>query len=113
MLLHLFCLIDGDSSVEHAFPFKIPNTETVRDLKIAIKAINSIAFANIDAVMLTLWKVNIPYEDEDRFKHLDFEDNKSDSIERLIALKMLEKYFPEDPAKEHIHIIVKQPHSKY
>ena len=113
MLLHLFCLINGDSPAEHTFPVKILNTETVGDLKIAIKAINSIAFANIDAATLTLWKVNIPYEDEDRFKHLDFEDNKSDSIERLIALKMLEKYFPEDPAGEHIHIIVKRPHGKY
>ncbi|KAG0271062.1 hypothetical protein BGZ95_001195 [Linnemannia exigua] len=57
--LTLFCLVDGDAP-SRAFCVDIDQEETVGHLKDLIKAKKSKDFSDIDANMLTLWRVSIP-----------------------------------------------------
>jgi uncharacterized protein YfeS len=61
-LLTLFCLVDGESS---PFSVDVERTKTVDKLKEAIKDKKAIAFADVDAEMLTLWRVSIPISEDD------------------------------------------------
>ncbi|KAG0369687.1 hypothetical protein BGZ54_009177, partial [Gamsiella multidivaricata] len=57
--LNLFCLVDGEST-SRAFPLSVPSTQTVGGLKKLIKTEKTIAFSDIDADEITLWRVSIP-----------------------------------------------------
>src|SRR6185369_3360695 len=59
MSITLFCLVKGNTST-NAFSVKINRDEPISELKEAIKAKNTQAFANVDAKDLRLWKVEIP-----------------------------------------------------
>ncbi|KAG0274489.1 hypothetical protein BGZ97_010496, partial [Linnemannia gamsii] len=61
-LLTLFCVVDGEST---SFPAVIDPTKTVGELKDEIKTKKANAFSEIDADQLTLWKVEIPDDDDD------------------------------------------------
>ncbi|KAG0351335.1 hypothetical protein BGX24_007882, partial [Mortierella sp. AD032] len=62
-LLTLFCLVDGEAT-SNAFSVKVPSSDTVDDLKELIKVKKAIAFSDIDADQLTLWRVSIPVVDD-------------------------------------------------
>ncbi|KAG0276582.1 hypothetical protein BGZ97_010067, partial [Linnemannia gamsii] len=63
--LNLFCIVEGESE-SHAFQLKnIPLSDNVDDLKEEIKAKKTVAFSDIDADQLTLWRVSIPVGDDD------------------------------------------------
>ncbi|KAF9321339.1 hypothetical protein BG003_002520 [Podila horticola] len=55
-LLTLFCPAVGEST---PFPVEIEPTKTIGGLKKAIKDEKDIAFADVDADELTLWRVSI------------------------------------------------------
>jgi hypothetical protein len=70
---------------------------------------NGVAFKDIDANTLTLWKVSIPSNDETKLKDLKLEDNEEKGVKKLSPEKKLGNVFPDNLAEEHIHIIVEPP----
>jgi hypothetical protein len=61
--LELFCWVQGDPH-DQAFAVKIAGTERVGALKKAIKEEKKVAFVQVDANNLKLWKVSASYQDE-------------------------------------------------
>lgn len=109
-LLTLFCLVDGEWN---PFSVEVDRTKTVDTLKDAIKDKNAIAFADVDAKMLTLWSVSIPVSDDD-----DDDDDEvpiytnnipKDDRKKLKATRELRGVFGVEAAKNMIHIIVQRP----
>ncbi|KAF9318898.1 hypothetical protein BG006_003119 [Podila minutissima] len=109
-LLTLFCLVDGEWN---PFSVEVDRTKTVDTLKDAIKDKNAIAFADVDAKMLTLWSVSIPVSDDD-----DDDDDEvpiyinnipKDDRKKLKATRELRGVFGDEAAKNMIHIIVQRP----
>ncbi|KAF9344405.1 hypothetical protein BGX26_004416 [Mortierella sp. AD094] len=106
-LLTLFCLVDGEST---SFPVKIESTETIGGLKKAIKDENSIAFADVDAKMLSLWRVSIPVpEDDDNELPILLNNIVTKDKKKLGPTTRLSKVFPAELPDETIHIIVQRP----
>ncbi|KAG0079784.1 hypothetical protein BGZ92_000898, partial [Podila epicladia] len=101
----LFCLVDVETT-SNAFSIKIPSSDTVDDLKKAIKVQKAVAFADVDADMLTLWRVSIPDEDDDEQPILL--DNVSER-KKLKATSKLSKVFDTELPEDSIHIIVQRP----
>jgi hypothetical protein len=104
--LTLFCLVDGEAT-SNAFPVEIESTKTVGHLKDLIKDDNAIAFADIDAKMLTLWRVSIPVVAAD--KHIVISLNEIESKTELVPTDDLSDVFEEKPPKRMIHILVQRP----
>ncbi|KAF9198872.1 hypothetical protein BGZ49_000187, partial [Haplosporangium sp. Z 27] len=105
--LNLFCLVDGEST-SNAFSIKIPLNDTVDDIKKAIKVQKSVAFADVDADMLTLWCVSIPDDDNDNDKQpilLDILPEKK----KLKATAKLSKVIDTELPEDTIHIIISNP----
>src|SRR4051812_3277533 len=89
-IVTLLCLVHGDSS-GHSFAVNISNDKLVSHLKDKIKKKNPATFNNIDAKALTLWKVDIPY-DEDVVEPvvLDETDNYQENVTAMT--RMMLKY---------------------
>ena len=106
----LFCLIHG-SGGDRAFKIKITKSDTVADLKKLIMAEVPHALANVDANDITLWKVNIPAH---RLAELDpHGDIETFGGVKLSSLVKIQKEFPDEPADEHLHIIVQVSRGAY
>ena len=104
-LLTLFCLVDGEST---SFSVHVDPSETVDDLKVAIKDKNPETFNGVDAKDLTLWRVSIPVDDDDN----DDIPIPLDSVpekKRLKATTRLSKVFDTELPEDTIHIIVQRP----
>jgi hypothetical protein len=104
----LLCLVHGNSS-EHAFPVRIDKTLLVGDLTKEIKKEKENDFHNIDADKLILWKVNIPQINTMAIQKLILKDDKGKGIEKLWSASKISKFFSNQPADEHIHVIVESP----
>ncbi|KAG0357033.1 hypothetical protein BG005_003994 [Podila minutissima] len=102
--LTLFCLVDGDSLSE-AFEVEISSTKTVSALKKAIRDENTVDFAEIDARLLTLWRVSVPADYRSRLRSIYALDNKTELDEPRTPLSQL---FPDNP-DENTYIIVQRP----
>lgn len=89
--------------MSNAFSIKIPSSDTVDDLKKAIKFQKAIAFIDVDADMFMLWRVSIPDEDDDEQPILF--DNVSER-KKLKATSKLSKVFDTALLKDTIHIII-------
>jgi hypothetical protein len=100
MSITLFCLVQGAPT---AFPVDIDSSLTVGHLKDAIKAKNTNDFANIDAVKLRLWKVEIPVGN-DVIQGQALEDNN-----QLPPTDYLDEHWTDTPLRKHIHVIIKLP----
>jgi len=103
--LRLFCLVDGEST---SFSVHVDPSETVDDLKVAIKDKNPETFNGVDAKDLTLWRVSIPVDDDDN----DDIPIPLDSVpekKRLKATTRLSKVFDTELPEDTIHIIVQRP----
>ncbi|KAG0069968.1 hypothetical protein BGZ92_004574, partial [Podila epicladia] len=102
--ISLCCVVDGESI---SFPVKIESTETIGDLKDAIKTALSPQFDDIAAKDLTLWRVSISL--------VPLKDRKPiilkqiDSAEELDPGNDISDEFEERPPKKTIHIIVQRP----
>ncbi|CAG8653867.1 11415_t:CDS:2, partial [Dentiscutata heterogama] len=95
-VITLYCLQKGDDQLS-AFPIEIRSKATIGDLKEAIKEKIKVPTAKD----LSLWKVEIPDDDEDKLSSIVLNDK-----ERLLAKRKVNKYFPDIPVEEHIHVIV-------
>ena len=80
-------------------------------LKKAIKEEKPNNFHSIDADQLILWKVSLPLDSsiDKVLKQLVLEDNVTKGIQKLLPVKKLSSYFTNEPAEEHLHIIVEPP----
>ncbi|CAG8622016.1 22381_t:CDS:2 [Dentiscutata erythropus] len=92
----LFCL-QKDDDLLSAFPIEIKCKATIGDLKEAIKEKIQVPIAKD----LSLWKVEIPDDDEDKLSNIVLDDK-----ERLRPTRKINKYFPEVPVEDHIHVII-------
>jgi len=107
----LSCLVIGENPYENAFEVDIEINRSISKLKDAIKEkIDD----NVKAKDLKLWKVYISLEEEN--EKLDLVNTKINvnikeelSGVELFPLSKISKYFPSQPANEHIHIIVQRP----
>ena len=103
-MLTLVCYVRGDDHT-CVFNVQINKTESVADLKKAIKKEISTKFDDITAKDLRLWKASVPItrdlkKDVDALKLLD-----DDSLPYAI----LSKIFLSDLEKESVHIIIGRP----
>jgi hypothetical protein len=103
MSITLFCLVKGNTTA-NAFEIDIEVDKSISYLKDAIKEKKQNDFAGVDADRLRLWKVEIPDDRDDLLSTLTLDDEPE-----LLATKKISKYFPDSPAEEHIHVIVKLP----
>ena len=105
----LFCLVHGEPS-QHAFPIDITKNKFVGHLKQHIHKQCHPRFEHVEAAKLTLWRVSIPVNDDALFESLvlNEEDN---STQKLSPGWNISKIFSEEPADEHVHIIVEPPKS--
>ncbi|KAF9328712.1 hypothetical protein BG006_008144 [Podila minutissima] len=102
--LTFFCVIDGEST---PFPVEIEPTKTIGELKKTIKDDNAVAFADVDAKMLTLWGVSIPVAPKKERKDISLAGIPSK--EELDETDDVSDVFKETPPKKTIHIIVQRP----
>ncbi|KAG0165203.1 hypothetical protein DFQ28_001499 [Apophysomyces sp. BC1034] len=105
--LELFCLVDG-APLSRAFSVEIDSTANVDQLKDAIKTKKSNFFKDVDANNLTLWRVSIPYSDDETPLGLDSVNDKK----KLGHVHKLSKVFNRMPEEDTIHIIVQRPPSE-
>ncbi|KAG0011910.1 hypothetical protein BGZ80_000336 [Entomortierella chlamydospora] len=77
----LNCIVDGDST---SFPVDVVPEKSIGHLKDAIHAKKSKTFHDIDADKLTLWRVEIPDQDEERAVVLDAISDKKKLNERAV-----------------------------
>jgi len=103
--LSLFCLVHGEAT-SNAFSIKIPSSDTIDDLKDAIKAKLTPDFDDITAKDLTLWRVSIKDDgDDDLPIVLDLQPEKT----KLRATDDLSDVFDAQPPKKTISIIIQRP----
>jgi hypothetical protein len=100
MSITLFCLVQG---VPTTFPVDIDSSLTIDHLNNAIKAKITNNFANIDAVNLRLWKVEI-LVGNDVIQGQGLQDNS-----QLRPTHYLDEHWTDIPLRTHIHIIIKLP----
>ncbi|KAG0327520.1 hypothetical protein BGZ99_007478, partial [Dissophora globulifera] len=102
--LSLFCLVDGEST---PFPVKIESSESVGELKKAVKAEKAPEFDDVAADKLTLWHVSIPVLAKAERKEISLIDVQSK--EELDETDDVSDVFAVQPPKKTIHIIVQRP----
>ena len=112
----LSCLVAGENPYDNSFPVDIDTNKvkTVGHFKDAIKEKKAPEFDNFATDKLKLWKVDIPFEEEN--KKLELVNTKINvnikedlGGEELPPLSKISKHFTSQPADEHIHIIVQRP----
>ena len=104
----IFCLVHGEPAT-NAFPIEIDENKTVGTLKKLIKSEKENDFHDIDANKLRLWSVSIPVNDTSALEELVLENDKNNGVQELLPVKKIKNIFPDEPADEHIHIIVERP----
>ncbi|KAG0361108.1 hypothetical protein BGZ54_009222, partial [Gamsiella multidivaricata] len=104
--LILFCLTDGEPT-SRAFSVSIPPTETISNLKNLIKAKKTVAFADVAADVLIVWRVSVPVIAANVRNAVFL--NGIDSRTELSPKDDVSDVFPDTPAKKTIHIIVQRP----
>ncbi|KAF9308033.1 hypothetical protein BG003_011704 [Podila horticola] len=104
--LGLVCVVDGESA-SNAFSVKVMTTDTIDDLKDAIKVKKTPKFDDIATDELTLWSVSIPVIAAE--KHDAVALHTLHSKEELLPTDELSDVFKETPPKKTIHIIVQRP----
>src|SRR4051812_47551813 len=94
-IVTLLCLVNGDS-IEWAFAVDISKNKLISHLKDEIKKKKENDFRNIDADNLTLWKVDIPDDDEATIQQLALQADTANEI-LMWPTKKISKYFRNGP----------------
>ena len=110
-MLTIFCLVRGEPAT-NAFPIEIDENKNIGTLRELIKSKKKNRFHDIDANELKLWSVSISVDDTSALGELVLENNKEKGVQELFPVKKISKIFSEEPAEEHIHIIVERPTGK-
>ncbi|GJJ73299.1 hypothetical protein EMPS_05657 [Entomortierella parvispora] len=107
MDITLFCLVDEDATSQ-AFSIEVNQNKTVDHLKNLIKAKKSPRFDAFPADELTLWRVSISVADDvDDELSVLLNNITGKNKRKLSPVWRLSKAFPDEPAEETIHIIVR------
>jgi len=112
MAYTLFCIVPGDKTL---FSVKVDETQTVDELKKAIKNENPHKFENVDAYELTLYRVEVdqPHEKQKRNDELKRSFQNLDECTELDEEQQLSKYFGESPpVGKKYYILVVPPQRK-
>ncbi|KAF9412654.1 hypothetical protein BGZ76_005145, partial [Entomortierella beljakovae] len=106
--VQIFCILDGQNS-STAFSIKIAPTDTVDDLKDAIKLKNPNDFRNIDANKLILWKVAISSHPPSNiiFRNLRIKERNPEKLE--VPTRTILNVFGINLSGDTIHIIIQLP----
>ncbi|KAF8920930.1 hypothetical protein BGZ58_004230, partial [Dissophora ornata] len=104
--LNLLCLVDGDT-ISRAFSVIASSGSTVDQLKDLIKAEQTVAFRDVNASELTLWRVTVPVIAA--HKHENVILHSLDDKEGLLPTDELSDVFNEKLQKRTVHIIVQRP----
>src|SRR4051812_24936501 len=110
--IELNCFFHGATpAADRVFPVVIARSRTVGTLKELIKQMKHPEFADLAADNLTLWGVSIPLDNnaDNALKQLVLKDNEVKGIQKLLPAKRLSSYFSEEPAEEHVHVIIQPP----
>jgi len=111
MAYTLFCIVRGDTNL---FSVKVDETQTVDELKKAIKSENSHKFENVDAYELTLHQIeiNLDLSNEDEYDRILDEVSQPGYVftakRKLRDAWEISQYFKQDPERG-IHILVELP----
>ncbi|KAG0067058.1 hypothetical protein BGZ92_005192 [Podila epicladia] len=100
----LLCIVNGDAT---PFSVDIDESKTVDHLKKAIKLQKAVAFADVDADMLTLWRVSIPLAPLNERRPIVLSEIKSAA--ELDPTDDLSDVFAGELPRKTIHIIVQRP----
>lgn len=110
MLLN--CLVHGETPpVDRVFTVEVAKSKTVAILRDVIREKKPNNFRSVDADQLSLWKVSFPLDCcvDKVLKQLVLEDSVTKGIQKLLPAKKLSSYFSDEPAEEHLHVIVESP----
>ena len=115
----LFCLVHGEPA-SNAFPVKIPQTDTVSELKNLIKMEKVPEFNHVAANKLVLWKVNIPTSDKAKLQQFNAKTSCETAVKDILGGEKIEdpteeiqEAFGDEPlTKQYINIIVECPACK-
>ncbi|KAG0053457.1 hypothetical protein BGZ83_001062 [Gryganskiella cystojenkinii] len=102
--IRLFCVVDRDTSTK-AFPVKIEPTETIGELKDAVKTALSRHFNDIDANELILWNFSIP----DDGLTVQLNSLRKSNDEQLKGTSTLRDVFGPEKNNKTIRVIVERP----
>jgi Crinkler effector protein N-terminal domain len=105
-IVTLICLVNGDSS-ERTFAVDISNDKLVVHLKDEIKKKKSPKFDDIPADELTLWRVDIPDDDEAAILQAD---TATETLMR--PTREISVYFKNQPTMRRIHVVIERPPGK-
>ncbi|KAM6493367.1 hypothetical protein JOM56_011501 [Amanita muscaria] len=101
------CLIEGESIV---FPVTMGRDCEVSQLKEAIQSERALsALKGIDPHTLEVWKVDIDLETHDKHSRSNI---RLGDVKELDSWETILHYWPDQPPKDHLHIIVKVPVGK-
>ena len=111
MLYKIFCFMPGNHST---FAVKIEEDEDVNDLKTKIKAEKGVELENVAVDKLTLYHVNIEFDESD--EHItraneifqDLSDHKQLKLQEWRTLSEIGRGFP----KGFLHVLVQHPPSE-
>ena len=106
-IVTIICLVDGEFS-EHAFAVDIGKKKLISHLKGEIKNKMPSRFTGVDADQLTLWKINIPDDDDAALQDLVLIDDEANFTRKLWPTRTIEDALG-DLAVRHIHILVALP----
>ncbi|KAF9536259.1 hypothetical protein EC957_011807, partial [Mortierella hygrophila] len=107
-LVTLFCLVDGQPT-GNPFSIEIDPNKTVDGLKDLIHTKNPNTFNDLDATMLTLWKVTIPITKDNENTPILLKNIPCSDKDKLGPADDVCEWFPEVPRKKTVHIIVQRP----
>jgi len=110
----LYCLVLGEAT---PFPVKINKTQSVAELKKAIKKDKKKDFNDVDANNLTLYKIEVDISDDTKYEAITRDISRPDYVFKpkvlLNVVRQLARVFPATgPPKDTIHILVERPQSK-
>jgi Crinkler effector protein N-terminal domain len=110
--IELNCLVHGATpATDRVFPVVINRSKTVGTLEKLVKKRGHPELADLAADKLTLWGVSIPLDNnaDNTLRQLMLRNDETKDIQKLHLAKRLSGYFSDEPAKEHVHVIIQPP----
>ena len=104
----IFCLVHGEP-LANSFSVDIDKSKTISYLKELIKAKKTPEFDDVATDKLTLWRVNIRDDDNDGIQQLVLKNNDITHVSEMLPTRKIEKYFPDTPSDEHVHVVIEKP----
>ena len=102
----IYC-VDHREKAAFAFEVVINSAKRISYLKQLIKETRPEIYAHVNAIQLELWKVNIP--DNACIQMLNLREDGVNGFELMLPTRIIDRYFPDEPAEEHIHVIIECP----